>query len=196
MPRITLDEMKRYRKENGPILTDAELAEKTAEKFAKDAEKKQPIKKEEVVLPPKVRRKKSSSQENEVVDIFADTHELTEKFFGDIKYERNYDRLAFEISRIKEELNELIDAVNKGDASEVVDGAIDLITFTAGFLENFGVDGRKAWRVVHTANMAKERGTKPTRPDSGGVDLIKPKGWKAPDHSDNVGMIASALDFS
>lgn len=205
MPRITLDEVNRYRKQNGPILTEAEVAEEVAKKAAEDAEKskKKPAKKkkvESVEVETRTRNTAATSknkvQKAEVVDIFADTHELTEKFFGDVKYERNYERLAFEISRLKEELNETIDAVNKGDAAEVVDGIIDLMTFAAGILENFKVDGRKAWQEVHRANMAKEKGTKSTRPNSNGIDLIKPEGWKAPDHSDNVGLIAQALDFS
>lgn len=193
MGRITLDEMNRYRKQNGHLVTDAELAEKAAEEKAKKTTKKSSKK--------KLQQVEGSSgstvirSASGVIDVFADTHELTEKFFGDVKYERDYDRLAFEISRWKEELNETIEAVNKGDAEGVVDGAIDLITFVLGTLENFGVDGRKAWKVVHEANMAKEKGTKSTRPDSNGVDLIKPKGWKAPDHSDNVGLIAQALTF-
>lgn len=205
MPRITLDEVNRYRKQNGPILTEAEVAEGVAKKAAENdkKDKKKSTRKKKVepievdagtgspIVSPK-----SKIQNSEVVDIFADTHELTEKFFGDVKYERNYERLAFEISRLKEELNETIDAVNKGDAAEVVDGIIDLMTFAAGILENFKVDGRKAWQEVHRANMAKEKGTKSTRPNSNGVDLIKPEGWKAPDHSDNVGLIAQALDFS
>ena len=205
MPRITLDEVNRYRKQNGPILTEAEVAEGVAKKAAENdkKDKKRSTRKKKVepievdtgtgspIISPK-----SKVQNSEVVDIFADTHELTEKFFGDVKYERNYERLAFEISRLKEELNETIDAVNKGDAAEVVDGIIDLMTFAAGILENFKVDGRKAWQEVHRANMAKEKGTKSTRPNSNGVDLIKPEGWKAPDHSDNVGLIAQALDFS
>ncbi len=205
MPRITLDEVNRYRKQNGPILTEAEVAEGVAKKVAEnDKKNKKKSTRKKKVEPIEVDAgtgnpivsPKSKIQNSEVVDIFTDTHELTEKFFGDVKYERNYERLAFEISRLKEELNETIDAVNKGDAAEVVDGIIDLMTFAAGILENFKVDGRKAWQEVHRANMAKEKGTKSTRPNSNGVDLIKPEGWKAPDHSDNVGLIAQALDFS
>ena len=33
----------------------------------------------------------------------------------------------------------------------------------------------------------KERGIKPTRPNSGGVDLVKPEGWMPPSHEDNLG---------
>ena len=186
MPRITLDEVNKAVKQNGPILTDAEL------------EEEKHIKRDMLYVPdePILAQPMKSADRGDIVDVFADTHELTQKFFGDVKYKRDYERLAFEISRWKEELNETIDAVNKGDADGVVDGAIDLVTFVLGTLENFGVDGRKAWKAVHAANMAKEKGTKSTRPNSNGVDLIKPKGWKAPSHKDNLGMIKKALDFS
>lgn len=173
MPRIKLEEVKRAVKENGHLKTTAEIREEA-----------EAVKVEERIV----------YSEN-AKDVFSDTHELAEKFFGDIDYDRDYDRLIFEISRWKEELNEVIDAINAGDAEGVVDGAIDLVTFVLGTLENFGVDGRKAWEVVHEANMRKKRGTKSTRKDSKGIDLVKPRGWKAPDHSDNVGLIAKALDI-
>lgn len=182
MPRITLNEVQKAVKQNGHILTDAELQE--GKKTKKPVEE---VKEEvEVFVKPR-------TSNSDVVDVFADTHELTEKFFGGVKYKRDYERLAFEVSRWKEELNETIEAINKGDADGVVDGAIDLITFVLGTLENFGVDGRLAWKRVHEANMQKEKGTKSTRKNSGGVDLIKPKGWKAPSHKDNLGMIEKAL---
>lgn len=181
MPRLKLEDVYRAVKSNGPIKTDAEIEEER---------KAEIVKKSEEVKEKRVARKNINKN---YVDVFADTHELAEKFFSDVEYKRDYERLAFEVSRWKEELNETIDAINKGDADGVVDGAIDLITFVLGTLENFGVDGAKAWKVVHEANMSKERGTKPTRKNSGGVDLIKPKGWKAPSHKDNLGQIAEAL---
>lgn len=186
MPRLKLEDVCKAVKKNGHIKTDAEIAEERKAQIAekiKAADKKKAAEKITTTLVPT----------RDYVDVFADTHDLTKKFFSDIEYKRDYERLAFEISRWKEELNETIDAINKGDAEGVVDGAIDLVTFILGTLENFGVDGAKAWKVVHDANMSKKRGTKSTRSNSGGVDLVKPKGWKAPDHSDNVGMIAEAL---
>lgn len=201
MARITLDQVQKAR-ENGPIFTDAEIAEgkkvpevpaTPKEKRAKKAKTStQAVKEIEKV--PEITQV-TPSKWIPVVDIFQDTKELNDKFFSEVTFPRDYERLAFEISRWKEELNETITAINEGDAEGVVDGAIDLMTFIADTLYHFGVDGAKAWKVVHDANMAKEKGTKSTRPNSNGVDLIKPKGWKAPDHKDNLGYLAEALSI-
>jgi predicted HAD superfamily Cof-like phosphohydrolase len=96
--------------------------------------------------------------------------------------------LNFKLSCCIEELSETMNAANVNhDADGIVDGLVDLSVFAIGILYNAGVDVRKAFREVMTANLQKERGTKPTRPNSGGVDLIKPEGWKAPSHKNNLG---------
>jgi hypothetical protein len=37
--------------------------------------------------------------------------------------------------------------------------------------------------------MSKVRGIKPGREQSGGFDVIKPEGWKGPNHEDNHGKL-------
>lgn len=77
------------------------------------------------------------------------------------------------------------------DAEEIVDGLIDLCVVAIGTLDAFGIDAYKAWDAVHTANMTKEPGVKPSRPNPLGLpDLIKPEGWTAPSHENNHGKIA------
>lgn len=197
MPRITLGQVEQARKK-GPILTDAEIEEEKHIQKDLTYYMEEPVELETILKKKakKTTKKKAKKTDDDSVDVFKDTHELNQKFFGDLDFPRDCERLKFEISRWKEEMNETIDAINKGDADGVVDGAIDLITFIVGTLDTFGVDGAEAWRRVHAANMAKRRGTKSTRPDSKGVDLIKPKGWVAPSHKDNLGMLEEALDFS
>jgi predicted HAD superfamily Cof-like phosphohydrolase len=57
-----------------------------------------------------------------------------------------------------------------------------------GTLDAFGINANKAWDAVLEANMNKEVGVKETRPNPLGLpDLIKPEGWKAPDHTGNHG---------
>lgn len=88
---------------------------------------------------------------------------------------------------IREELVELYDADTPAQA---VDAIIDMIVVGIGTLHAFGVNARKAWALVHAANMAKSPGTNPRRVNPFGLpDLIKPEGWVAPDHSDNVGTL-------
>jgi len=96
--------------------------------------------------------------------------------------------LEFRIDFLKEELMETTAAVTNNDSEEIVDGLIDLCVVAIGTLDAFGVDPYKAWDEVLKANMAKEVGVKPTRPNPLGVpDLIKPDNWEAPSHEGNHG---------
>lgn len=99
--------------------------------------------------------------------------------------------LDFRIACIEEELNETKKAALEKNWSELVDGVTDLLVFSIGLLDAFGIDSTKAWSRVHTANMSKSVGTKSTRPNKFGFpDLIKPSNFKSPDHSDNIGLLA------
>jgi len=117
--------------------------------------------------------------------------------------------MQFRIDFLKEELLEtakaagLQPALNKdnelvfirsgadADPEEIVDGLIDLCVVAIGTLDAFGIDAYKAWDAVHTANMAKEPGVKPSRPNPLGLpDLIKPEGWTAPSHEGNHALIS------
>lgn len=101
-----------------------------------------------------------------------------------------YEFLRFRIDFLKEELKETDEAFKALDAEEIVDGLIDLCVVAIGTLDAFGVDAHKAWNAVHNANMSKEPGVKPSRPNPLGLpDLIKPEGWTGPSHEDNHGIL-------
>jgi len=92
----------------------------------------------------------------------------------------------FRINFLEEEFNELKTARS---AEDVVDALIDLCVVAIGTLDSFGVDTAKAWNRVHNANMKKEVGIKESRPNPLGLpDLVKPKGWRAPSHKNNIGL--------
>ena len=96
--------------------------------------------------------------------------------------------LDFRIDFIREELEETEAALVSMDAEEIVDGLIDLCVVAIGTLDAFGVDPYKAWDEVLQANMAKEVGKKPSRPNPLGVpDFVKPEGWTGPSHEGNHG---------
>lgn len=102
--------------------------------------------------------------------------------------------LEFRMGFIKEEFEETLNAMLEKDPEEIVDGLIDLCVVAIGTLEAFNVNAHEAWDRVHTANMAKEVGVKPERPNPLGLpDLIKPQGWVGPDHGDNHGILEDAL---
>ena len=105
---------------------------------------------------------------------------------------QNY--LLFRLGMVREELDETCDAFKQGDPEEIVDGLIDLCVFAIGTLDVFGVDANKAWDAVYKANISKEPGVKPGRPNPFGLpDLLKPEGWQAPSHEDNHGDFPNAL---
>ena len=96
--------------------------------------------------------------------------------------------LEFRVDFLREELEETEAALVNMDAEEIVDGLIDLCVVAIGTLDAFGVDPYKAWDEVLQANMSKEVGEKPSRPNPLGVpDLVKPEGWTGPSHEGNHG---------
>ena len=101
--------------------------------------------------------------------------------------------LQFRVAFLEEELNELKDNMNNPE--EIVDALIDLCVVAIGTLDAFDIDANKAWNKVHDANMNKEVGIKPSRPNPLGLpDLIKPEGWQAPDHTGNHGLLSKIVN--
>ena len=101
--------------------------------------------------------------------------------------------LDFRMSFMEEEHRELTDAHAAGDAEGIIDALIDTCVVAIGTLDLFGVNVNEAWNRVHAANMAKERGIKPNRPNPLGLpDLMKPPGWVAPTHTENHGRMTEA----
>lgn len=96
--------------------------------------------------------------------------------------------LEFRIRFLQEELDEM---KNTDDLEEVTDALIDLCVVAIGTLDALDIDAHRAWDEVHRANMSKEVGIKASRPNPLGLpDLIKPKGWVAPSHANNVGLLS------
>ena len=103
--------------------------------------------------------------------------------------------LEFRLDFIKEEYDETREAMILEDAEEIVDGLIDLCVVAIGTLDAMGINPHKAWDEVLEANMTKEVGEKPERPNPLGLpDLIKPAGWVAPSHEHNHGIIPLAFE--
>jgi predicted HAD superfamily Cof-like phosphohydrolase len=100
--------------------------------------------------------------------------------------------LEFRIGCLQEELDEL-KAAQTGD--DAVDALIDLSVFAIGTLDLFGIDAEMAWNRVYNANISKEVGIKAARPNPLGLpDLVKPEGWVAPTHVDNIGAFEKIYD--
>lgn len=124
-------------------------------------------------------------------------HEAVETF----DHEKLMSFLKFRFDFLKEELTEGTNAVEaltqshnalqaSKAADDVVDALIDLIVVAVGTLDAFKVNTELAWDRVQYANMQKEVGVKEGRPNPLGLpDLIKPEGWTAPVHADNLGRL-------
>ncbi len=101
--------------------------------------------------------------------------------------------LRFRINFLQEELDEMKSASANGmpvDKEETVDALIDLCVVAIGTLDLFDINAYEAWDEVLKSNMNKQVGVKDTRPNPMGLpDLIKPEGWKAPDHKGNYGKL-------
>ena len=136
-----------------------------------------------------------------MTDMVNDIYMMHNKFGVKEWFEKNKDDkdlmrkyLMFRMLMIGEEYQETLTAINNSDSEEVVDGLIDMIVFAIGTLDVFNVDANEAWNRIYEANMAKEPGVKPGRPNKFGLpDLLKPIGWTPPNHEGNHGELDKAL---
>ena len=135
-------------------------------------------------------------------DLIGDIYEMHEKF-GVYKWlqnatvEQRKELMKLRMRMLTEEYAETMNAYLEGNPEEVVDGLIDIIVIAIGTLDTAGVDAEQAWDAVHSANMDKQPGVKPGRPNPLGLpDLIKPKGWTSPEHTDNHGDLKAIFKAS
>lgn len=128
---------------------------------------------------------------------FKDVQNMHEKYghkrvFNAMDQETLYTKLLpLRVHMLQEELDEFHEALDNEDPEEIVDALIDLTVFALGTLDALDVDGQKAWDEVMKANMNKETGVKPGRPNPFGLpDMIKPEEWEAPSHEGNHGLLS------
>lgn len=126
------------------------------------------------------------------VSIFTDMTSLYAKY-GMFDQPMDRKKFDFRMELLSEEIVELDQAITDKDSEEVVDALIDMIVIAAGTLQLLRINGDQAWKEVFRANLAKKRGTKSTRPGSGGFDLVKPEGWTPPSHATNHGELDDIL---
>jgi len=99
--------------------------------------------------------------------------------------------LRFKSRNIEREFEKFSYAKN---AEAVVSSLINLCFECVSSLDALGVDTYEAWNRVIDANMAKERQLEPESTNPLDLpNLIKPEGWIAPTHEDNVGLLSKVL---
>jgi predicted HAD superfamily Cof-like phosphohydrolase len=82
---------------------------------------------------------------------------------------------------IREETEELEEAIQDNDKVEQLDALVDILVVTMGAIRAAGWDGEAAWKEVMDTNFAKidpETGKVRKREDG---KVLKPEGWKAPE---------------
>jgi len=82
------------------------------------------------------------------------------------------------VDHLKEELDEFDTA---GIIDDELDALLDLVYVALGRILEMGILPGAAFEEVHLANMQKRQGTVPKRPNSQGLDAVKPEGWSPPD---------------
>ena len=77
---------------------------------------------------------------------------------------------------IREECNELLEALQKKDFENIAKEIVDVLVVTIGAASSIGYDLTPLWDLVHESNMAKAGG--PKDPNTG--KQLKPEGWQKP----------------
>jgi predicted HAD superfamily Cof-like phosphohydrolase len=86
---------------------------------------------------------------------------------------------------MQEELNEFVTAVAEGNLHDAADALADLCYVALGTAHMMGLPFDEIWSEVHRANMTKLRAASADDPASTRkhrMDVIKPPGFKPPDH--------------
>lgn len=114
---------------------------------------------------------------------FEDVKALHEKFGllvgsspGHLTQEKAEERVRF----LQEELDEFKEALQTNDLAKQLDALIDLVYVAKGTAVMLGIQWDEHWDEVHRANLSKVRGIGKR---GNKVDLIKPDGWRPPDHN-------------
>jgi predicted HAD superfamily Cof-like phosphohydrolase len=112
-------------------------------------------------------------------DMYQDVYDFHDKFgcyIGDKPSVPDIGTKELRKNIVKEEYDELIDAIDNNDLPEIADGIADLIYVLLGTAVSYGIDIRPIWEEVQRTNMAKIGGSK--RSDG---KILKPEGWVGPD---------------
>lgn len=92
--------------------------------------------------------------------------------------------MDFRLARLEEEVREFIDSHMGGDLEGCADALVDLVYIALGTALCMGLPWQALWDEVQRANMEKVRAEHPAQSKHGTtLDVVKPEGWRAPDHS-------------
>ena len=118
-------------------------------------------------------------------DLLGDINRFHNKF-GFKKNEKvgipdNNELVNFRTSFLMEELAEYTQAITKKDAAGALDALVDIVYIALGTAWLFNLPFERAWDQVQKANMSKIRTKSKSKKRGTSFDVVKPKGWTAPD---------------
>ena len=87
----------------------------------------------------------------------------------------------FRTSFLMEELAEYTQAITKKDSAAALDALVDIVYIALGTAWLFNLPFERAWEQVQKANMSKIRTKSKSKKRGTSFDVVKPKGWTAPD---------------
>ena len=87
----------------------------------------------------------------------------------------------FRTSFLLEELAEYTQAITKKDTAAALDALVDIVYIALGTAWLFNLPFNRAWDEVQKANMSKIRTKSKSKKRGTSFDVVKPKGWTAPD---------------
>ena len=93
----------------------------------------------------------------------------------------NNELVNFRTSFLIDELAEYTQAITKGDSAAALDALVDIVYIALGTAWLFNLPFEKAWNEVQKANMSKVRTKRKSKKRGTSFDVVKPKGWQAPD---------------
>lgn len=89
---------------------------------------------------------------------------------------------------MQEELGEFTQACMSGTMEDAADALVDLVYVAMGTAHMMGLPWQKLWDEVQRANMSKMRAQTVGDSKRGTLlDVVKPAGWRAPDHTEALG---------
>ena len=117
-------------------------------------------------------------------DLLGDINRFHNKFGfeknGTVSIPENNELVNFRTSFLLEELAEYSQAITKKDTAGALDALVDIVYIALGTAWLFNLPFEKAWKEVQTANMKKVRAKSKSKKRGTAFDVIKPKGWQAP----------------
>tara|TARA_B100001964_G_C14237440_1_gene603195 strand:+ start:1911 stop:2294 length:384 start_codon:yes stop_codon:yes gene_type:complete len=119
------------------------------------------------------------------IDYYDDIKKFHEKFllkFPDKPRLLSSDEYEFRLKFLLEEINEFRDSYKNGDVVGCADALVDLLYVTFGTCYFMGLPCDELWKVIHEANMQKEKVNAVSESKRNSIlDIKKPKNWKHPD---------------